>query len=91
MRPNRWPIGFACGEHGPGHARQLVGQRHTGDVVVGTRCKLCQPRTQAGRLLLSELQDGSCTLYEQSSQIGVPALADAEQLLLASGGVLARN
>lgn len=34
----RWAIVFARGEHGPGHTCQLIGQRHTGDVVVGTRC-----------------------------------------------------
>ncbi len=82
---DRCPIGFACGEHGPGHARQLIGQRRAGDVVVGTCCKLCQPCAQAGRLLLSKLQDGACALYKQPSQVGAPALANAEQLLLASG------
>ncbi len=30
-------------------------------------------------------------MHEQSSQIGVPTFADAEQLLLAAGGVFARN
>src|SRR6266478_9277191 len=55
------------------------------------RCELCQPRTQTGRLLRALLQDRTCALHEQSSQIGVTTLADTEQLLLAAGGVFARN
>ena len=48
---HRRPIGFTLGQHGPGHARQLIGQRHADDVAVGARCELRQPRTQTGRLL----------------------------------------
>jgi len=85
------PIDFAFGEHGPGHVRQLIRQRHADHVVMGARCQLCQPRTQTRRLLLSKLQNRMCALYEQSSQIAVPAFADAEQFLFASGGVFARH
>src|SRR4030088_1494175 len=56
---------------------------------MGARCKLCQPRTQTGRLLLSKLQNCACALHEQSSQIAVPAFADAKQFLFAFGGVFA--
>src|SRR5260370_8104388 len=58
---------------------------------MGARRELCQPRTQTGRLLRALLQNRTCALYEQSSQIRVTTFADAEQLLLAAGGVLARN
>src|ERR1700756_1279385 len=37
------------------------------------------------------LQDRTCALHEQFSQIGVTTLADTKQLLLAAGGVFARN
>jgi len=37
------------------------------------------------------LQDAACSLHEQSSQVGITALAYTEQLLLASGGVFAWN
>jgi len=50
-----WPIDFACGEHGPCNARQLIRQRHASDVLVGARRKLGQPRTQTGRLLRSKI------------------------------------
>ncbi len=36
--------------------RQLI-RHHADNVVMGARCKLCQPRTQTGRLLLSKLQN----------------------------------
>jgi hypothetical protein len=80
----RWPIDFTPGEHGPGYARQLICQRHASDVVVSARCKLCQPRTQTRRLLLSELQDCACALHKQPSQVGITTLADAEQCLFAA-------
>jgi len=35
--------------------------------------------------------DRACALHEQSSQVRVPTFADTEQLLLATGGVFARN
>ena len=46
---------------------------------------------QAGALLVSVLQNRTCALNKQLSQITVAALADAEKLLLASGGVFAGN
>src|SRR5260370_9052325 len=58
---------------------------------MGARRELCQPRTQTGRLLRALLQDRTCALHEQSSQVRVPTFADTEQLLLAAGGVFARN
>src|SRR5262249_16047181 len=73
----RRPIGFILREHGPSDACQLIRPRDTGNLVVGGRCDLCQPGTQAGRLFLSKLQDCACALYEQPSQVAVPALADA--------------
>jgi hypothetical protein len=43
------------GQDGPGYAPQLVRQRYAGKIVMGARRKLCQPRTQTGRLLFSKL------------------------------------
>jgi len=42
-------------------------------------------------LFVFELQYGPRTLHEEPAQIAITALADAEQLLFASGGVLSRN
>ena len=44
---------------------------------------------QTGALLVSVLQNRTCALNKQFPQITVAALADAEKLLLASGGVFA--
>src|ERR1035438_931088 len=83
---NRGPIDFSLGKHCPSHPCQLVGQGHGDDVVMCSRRELCQPNPQTGRLLFSKLQDRSCALDKESSQVGVSAFTDAEQLLLASGG-----
>ena len=87
----RGSIDFPFGEHRPGYARQLIRQSHADNIVMCARCQVCQPGTETGRLLLSKLQNCACALYEQSSQIAVPAFADAEQFLFASGGVFARH
>ena len=50
--------------------------------------ELLPASAETGRLLLSTLQDGTCALHKQLSQISVAALADAEKLLLASGRIL---
>ena len=88
---HRWPIWFILGEHGPGHARQLIRQSHCGHVTVGAGCELGQPRTQTARLLRALLQDGASPVHEESSQVRVPAFANPEQLLLAPGGIFARD
>ena len=46
---------------------------------------------QAGALLVSVPQNRTRSLNEEFSQIAVATLADAEKLLLASGGVFAGN
>jgi len=52
---------------------------------------LGQPRTQTGRLLRALLQDGTRPLHEKPSQVRVPTFANPEQLLLATGGIFARD
>jgi hypothetical protein len=58
---------------------------------VGACCELGQPRIQTGRLLCALLQDGTSSMHEKLSQIGVPAFADPEQFLLTPGGMLSRT
>jgi hypothetical protein len=52
------------------------------------RSQLSEPLTEAGRLLHPLLQDRMRSMYEESSQVLVAALADAQQLLLSAGRVL---
>lgn len=54
-------------------------------------CELSQPSAQTGRLLRALLQDGTSTVHEEFSQVRVPTFANPEQLLLAPGGVFARD
>jgi hypothetical protein len=46
---------------------------------------------QAGALLVSVFQNCTCALNKEFSRITIATLADAEELLLASGGVFARD
>ena len=85
------PIGLAFGQHRPCDASHLVGQCDSRDVGVNSRCKLAEPCTETRRLLVPALQHGACSAHEQSSQVVVSALADAEQLLLAARRLLLRN
>src|ERR1700687_4236681 len=81
----------AVGQERPDDARVLVRERHRSDVGVSPRG---QPRKPALGLIgmpFEMPQDGSCPMDQQRTQVHIAALADAEQLRLASGGVLARN
>jgi len=84
---HRWSVYFPLGQHCPGDARQLIGQRDGRHMGVLSRGQPLQPATQTGRLLVAHLQDSASTLDEESSQIGVASFADAEQPLLTTGGV----
>ena len=55
------------------------------------QCQIGQPRTQSRSLFGSLQQHRMRSLHEELSQVFVPAPAGTSQLLLASGGVLARN
>jgi len=56
-----------------------------------TRCQLSEPLTETGRLFHPLLQYRMRSMYEEPSQVLVPPLANAQQLLLAAGGILPWN
>ena len=56
-----------------------------------TRSQLSEPLTESGGLLRPLLQYRMGSMHEEPSQVLVPALADAQQLLLPTGGVLLRH
>jgi hypothetical protein len=78
-------------------ARQASSASHFGGLeqqwgAIGFSFSQHRPdHTQAGRLLILLQQDRVRSLHEQFAQILVPTLAGAGQLLLAAGGMLARN
>jgi hypothetical protein len=80
---------FAAGQHGPGDASQFIGDC---DHYFVTWCPLgkpVHPLPETSGVILDAKQYGPSTVDQHATQIDVAALADAEQLLLASGGVLA--
>src|SRR5206468_6869254 len=80
---------FAAGQHGPGDASQFVGDC---DHYFVTWCPLGKPvhlPPETSGVILDAKQYGPSSVDQHATQIDVAALADAEQLLLAFGGVLA--
>jgi hypothetical protein len=76
-------IVFAAGQHGPGHARQFVGD---GDHDLVARSPLTQsvyPLPESSAVVLDTKEHGSGTMDQHATQIHIAALAPAEQLLLA--------
>lgn len=65
----------------------LVGQRHRCDVFVAPRHHFVDPAA-AVSALARVMNDDACAVNQERSQVGVAALADAQQVLLAPAGVL---
>lgn len=81
----------AFGEDGPGDPRQFIGQRTGDHVGMPPHQQATNPGAQAIGAPLDLQHDGACALHQQSPQILVTALADAQQRWLAAGTVLARD
>ena len=78
-----------AGQHGPSDARELVGQRHHRDIGVTPREQGRDPAAEAVRFTLDPPRHATGAMDQQVAQIGVAALADAEQPVMAAGGMLA--
>ena len=74
----------------PDNSSILVRQRHGRDVLVATPQHLAGPATRWAVvwLAIGYLHHGSRAMNEQGSQIGIPPLADTQQVLFAAAGVL---
>jgi hypothetical protein len=74
--------------HGPEHAGQLVGQRDRGLVLAATLFDIKGEALQGIQRFAAafgpvrSLKCGSGAVYEQGSQIGIAALADAPEVTL---------
>src|SRR5215470_18935220 len=81
----------AAGQHGPGDARQFVGDRHHDLVAWSTLRQPPHPLPESSSVVLHAEQYRAGTVNQHATQINVTALADAIQLLLATGRVLSRH
>ena len=78
------PVTLALGHHGPGHPRELVGERDGGDLgrSPGQQCR--EPGPMLGAMDLGIADDGECAGHEQAAQIAITLFADAAEPVLAS-------
>ena len=76
-------------QHGPCDACQLVRHGDYDDVLGCSGIESIQPGSDGRSISLDAQHGSSCAMNQHLAQIDVPPLADAEQLRLASGGVLA--
>src|SRR5258706_8055193 len=70
-------VTLAPGHHGPGHARNLVGQRDGGDLRRTPRQQRREPGPMLGAVDLGVADDGQRSGHEQAAQIAVPLLGVA--------------
>src|SRR5450759_5084793 len=82
---------LALGHHGPGHPRNLVGKRDSGDFGRAPRQQRREPGPMLGAVNLGVADDSECSRHEQAAQIAIPPFADAAEPVLAPARVLLRN
>src|SRR5476649_1055369 len=81
-------VSLAPDHDGPGHPRNLVGERH-GRHFRGTALhQPAEPGTLLGAVLARVANDGHCPDHQQPPQISIALLGDAAEPVLAAGAVL---
>jgi hypothetical protein len=65
------PVSFTLGHHGPGHPRNLIGERNGGDLGRAPRQQRREPGPMLGAMDLGVADDGECSSHEQAAQIAV--------------------
>src|SRR5579864_3406366 len=78
----------AAGQHGPGDARQFVGDGDNHFVARSSLTQPVHPLPQSCGVVLDAKQHRAGTMDQHTTQIDIAAFTYAEQLLLASRGVL---
>jgi hypothetical protein len=73
---------LAAGQHSPGHASQLVGDRDHDFIARSTLSQPMHPLPESG-VVLDAKQYRTRTVDQHAAQIHVAALADAVEFLLA--------
>src|SRR5450759_417258 len=84
-------VAFAPGHHGPGHPRNLVGQRDRSNLCRAPRQQCREPRPVFRAVDLGIANDGECAGREQAAQIAVTLFADAAEPVLAPARALLRH
>ncbi len=74
--PRLGPPGLSAGQHCPDRSRQLVRDGGDGHAIRSALQQSCQP--WPCRAIIRSDHDGSRTMHEERSQVGIAALADAE-------------
>ena len=77
-------VTLTLGHHGPGHPRNLVGERDGGDLGRASCLQRREPGPMPGAMDLGIADDGECSGHEQAAQIAIALFADAAEPLLAS-------
>src|SRR5689334_10469545 len=81
-------IVFAAGQHGPGDARQFVGDGDNHFVAWSSLTQPVHPLSQSRSVVLDAKQHSAGSADQHATQIDIAAFADAEQSLLSASGVL---
>ena len=84
-------IVLSLGQHRPGNPRQLVRHRDDRHIAMHPTFQLTHPGVQRQSVSMGLMEHRSCAMDEQTSQIGIAALTDAEQLRLSSRRMLSRD
>src|SRR5260370_42464372 len=82
---------LAFSHHGPGHPRDLVGERDGGNLRWPPRQQRREPGPMLGAMDLGVADNGERTGHKQAAQIAVTLLADPAKPVLAPPGVLLRH
>ena len=75
----------------PDNARHLGGECDNGLVRMHSVLQPVEPASEAIPCSIQMSEAGSRAMNEEFADVAVPAFADAEELLLSSGGVFPRN
>lgn len=84
-------IVFAAGQHGPGDARQFVGDGDNHFVAWSSLTQPVNPLSQSRSVVLDAPHHSAGSVDQHAPQIDIAAFTDAEQSLLSASGVLPRH
>ena len=80
-----------AGQERPCHPHRFVRQGHGGDIFVAPAAQTLCPPAQSVILVLGCLDHRARAVNQQSTQVGIAAFANAQQLVFAATAMLARN
>src|SRR5271163_18452 len=87
----RWAVGLLVGNQRPNYTCVLVGECDAGLCCSQPLLFVHDPEAALVDLALGSIDDRPGPVDQQGAQVGIAALADAEQPTLAAAGVLPGN